>query len=428
MNPVAQQKLVELIKRFGPDVAADSRRCEALLRDFCGDQHLREVHVLVCAVRDGVASELLSYSGGTPKTVLLTRLATRLHDNYGIAEPLSHWAVESWALALGLVSLHELSVQPASVDGGQDQFALSPIKGSDPCEVYLVIDLSAGPKASNYRMSYLPSVPAGGWTDEYKTIKLVLRYIPAGTFIMGSPSDEIGRHSDEARHRVTLTQPFYIGVFEVTQKQWERVMDTRPSHFQNAKYGDTLPVEDVSFNEIRGSSIGAGWPANTNVDADSFMGRLRARTGMVFDLPTESQWEYAGRAGTTTALNSGKNLTAKGSCPHMAEVGRYSFSFGPSSFQTGNTSSGTATVGSYLPNQWGLYDIHGNVWEWCLDWYGNYPGTVSDPKGADSGSHRVLRGGSWRDETCRVALRHYFLSVNACNSAVGFRVLLPLGS
>ena len=109
MNSIAQEKLVELVKRFGLDVAGDPRRCEALLRDLCGDQHRREVHVLVCAVRDGITSELVSGGNGTPKSILLSRLAIRLHNNYGIAEPLAQWGVQTWALALGVVTLRELS-------------------------------------------------------------------------------------------------------------------------------------------------------------------------------------------------------------------------------------------------------------------------------------------------------------------------------
>jgi len=294
---------------------------------------------------------------------------------------------------------------------------------------YLVVDLSAGPSASSYPVTYLAAVPPGGWTDEYKTTKLVLRRIPAGTFTMGSPANELGRAAAEIQHQVTLTQSFYIGVFEVTQKQWERVMGTWPSDFTNVIYRDSRPVEQVSYNDIRGSSVGTNWPASSNVDTNFFMGRLRARTGKAFDLPTESQWEYAGRAGTTTALNSGKNLTNIIKCPNMAEVGRYWQNGGSSGGASGgNTSVGTAKAGSYLANQWGLYDMHGNVWELCLDWHGTYPGTVSDPKGAAPGSDRVFRGGSWgcNADYCRVAFRHHD-SPGDANHTVGFRAALPPG-
>ncbi len=267
---------------------------------------------------------------------------------------------------------------------------------------YMVIDLSGGPSASSYPVSYLNAVPSGGWSDTYKTTKLVMRKIPAGTFTMGGRSTDYPGASDYGLHQVTLAKAFYIGVFEVTQRQWELVMGNRPSWFNNSSYYASRPVEQVSYYDVRENPANSDdsavdWPGNSAVNATSFMGKLRTKTGLTtFDLPTESQWEYACRAGTTTALNSGKNLTSEWDpCPNMAEVGRYWYNGGSGYSQNGDTSVATAKVGSYLPNAWGLYDMHGNVWEWCLDWYGTYPGAVSDPRGAASGSYRVYRGGGW---------------------------------
>ena len=278
---------------------------------------------------------------------------------------------------------------------------------------YMVVDLSGGVDALSYPVSYLSSVPAGGWTDEYKTTKLVLRLIPPGTFMMGSPSDELGHNimAKEALHQVTLTKPFYIGVFELTQKQWELVMGSTPSYYK----GDVRPVEQVSYDTIRGTVNGAAWPTHNQVDANSFMGRLRSKVNMLFDLPTEAQWEYACRAGTATALNSGKNLTGTETCANMAEVGRYGKNTGDGK---GGYSEHTK-VGSYLPNAWELYDMHGNVAEWCLDWWVDNLGASAmiDPKGATSGSYRLVRGGCWEDYSsnngvaakCRSAFRSYYL-------------------
>ena len=266
---------------------------------------------------------------------------------------------------------------------------------------FLVVDLSGGTNAASYEVSYLSGVPVGGWTDEYKTSKLVMRRIPAGTFTMGSPTNEVGRGTNEPQHTVTLTKGYYTGVFEVTQRQWELVMGERPSYFNNDAYYASRPVERFNLSRIRGSSAGAGWPGSSVVDADSFVGKLRAKTGVsTFDLPTEAQWEYACRAGTVTAFNGGTNS--------INVLGRYLYNGTNGVSNRGvDTGAGTTKVGSYLPNAWGLYDMHGNVSECCLDWYGMDFGMAEDPVGATAGTSRVRRGGSWYDASaqCRSAYR-----------------------
>ena len=277
---------------------------------------------------------------------------------------------------------------------------------------YMVIDLSGGPSASSYPVSYLSAVPSGGWSDTYKTTKLVMRRIPKGSFTMGSPSGELGRYSDETQHPVTLTKDFYIGVFEVTQAQYTQVMGSNPSQFE----GSTRPVECVSYYMIRGSGAGAGWPASSAVDADSFLGRLRARTGLDFDLPTEAQWEYACRAGTTTEYCNGDTEN------DLKQVGRYD--------GNGGESSQHAVVGSYQPNAWGLYDMHGNVWEWCLDRYDSLDAdSATDPVGAASGRHRVSRGGSWSSsaQNCRSASRNNYDPSYSDDNILGFRLVASPG-
>ena len=268
--------------------------------------------------------------------------------------------------------------------------------------LYAVIDLSEGCSLAYpaYPVTYLDKEPDEGWSDEYKTTKMVLRLIKSGVFVMGSPMDEIGRNiANETQHEVTLTQSFYIGVFEVTQSQWELVMGNNP--VPTAHKGDMRPVEQVSYNNIRGTTLGAQWPTSDAVDMDSFIGRLRARTPLIFDLPTDAQWEYACRAGTITALNSGKAAADA----NMNEVGRSALN------RKDGKGSGDnhTTVGVYLPNAWGLYDMHGNVWEWIRDWYVEDLGinNAIDPTGGISGTYRVVRGGSWVEggASCRSALR-----------------------
>ena len=271
---------------------------------------------------------------------------------------------------------------------------------------YCVIDLSGGASASSYSVSYLADVPSGGFnTDEYKTTKLVLRRIEPGTFMMGGS------------YQVTLTKPFYCGVFEVTQKQYGLVMGSNPSGYK----GDMRPVEKVSWNMIRGDSSTYNWPGSANVDPNSFMGRLQARTGLNFDLPTEAQWEYACRAGTTSKYNNGGDTE-----DDLRQLGRYA---GNKSDGKGGYTDAHTKVGSYKPNAWGLYDMHGNVWEWFLDWYGNLSSGVTDPQGSSSGSTRVLRGGGWYDgvDTCASSLR-YHDSPSRVFYSIGFRLVRTLSN
>lgn len=248
---------------------------------------------------------------------------------------------------------------------------------------YMVIDLSGGVDALSYPVSYLSSVPAGGWSDEYKTTKLVLRLIPPGTFMMGSPSDEYGRNSNEYFHKVTLTKPYYIGVFPVTQRQYTLVMGANPSYWQ----GDLRPVEKVSYVDIRGGVNGVAWPTHNQVDANSFMGRMRSKVNMLFDLPTEAQWEYACRAGTQSPLHNGGSLTDLYRCESATEIAHY-------------YANNTCNVGLFKDNAWGLYDMCGNVKQWCMDVYVDNLGTVAvtDPQGgsASSSASRVVRGNACR--------------------------------
>lgn len=230
---------------------------------------------------------------------------------------------------------------------------------------YCVIDLAAGTTAESYPVTYMSAPPEGGFnTDEYKTTKLVLKLVDAGTFTMGS---ENTRETNPPREE-TIAKAFYCGMFEVTQKQYFLLTGNDPS----ANKGDTRPVEKVNWDLIAGSTV---------------LGALRTKTGLDFNLPTEMQWEYACRAGTSTDFNNGGSTEED-----LAEVARYS---GNQNDGKGGYSSAHTTVGSYQPNAWGFYDMHGNVWEWCLDAY-------------DTES-KSYRGGSWQHavEACRSSHRGY---------------------
>ncbi|MBC8393272.1 MAG: formylglycine-generating enzyme family protein [Deltaproteobacteria bacterium] len=206
-------------------------------------------------------------------------------------------------------------------------------------------------------------------------------YIQPGTFIMGSPTNEPGRDNDEKQHRVNLTKGFYMQTTEVTQGQWKEVMGSNPSHFKNC--GVDCPIEKVSWSDVQ-----------------QFINKLNQREGSgTYRLPTEAEWEYAARAGSKTAFANGDiSGTVCGYDSNLDAMGWY----------CGNANNKTHPVAQKQPNAWGLYDMHGNVWEWCQDWFGAYPsGSVTDPTGPSGGSFRVLRGGSWDHDArcCRSAFR-----------------------
>ena len=243
---------------------------------------------------------------------------------------------------------------------------------------------------------------------KYATTHLVMRKIPAKnqTFTMGSPTTELGRSDSEptgreTQHSVTFTSDFYIGVFEVTQHQWWLIKNNWPSQWSLESCRATRPVEYVSYDDIRGSNDGATWPADLShaVDGSSFLGLLRGAVSgsPKFDLPTEAQWEYACRAKSTSAYYNGKECENAGGTyvsANLGSIARYRNNGGypngayptTDAMASSDTSCGTAKVGSYVPNCWGLYDMLGNVAEWCLDYFGAF---TSDPQTDPTGSAQV---------------------------------------
>ncbi|KPA10133.1 serine/threonine protein kinase [Candidatus Magnetomorum sp. HK-1] len=211
------------------------------------------------------------------------------------------------------------------------------------------------------------------------SLGMTFRLIPAGTFVMGSPEDELGRGGNETQYTVTLSESFYLQTTELTQGQWEAVMGNNPSSFTDC--GRNCPVEYISWEETQ-----------TYIEALNAMGEG------TYTLPTAAQWEYASRAGSNKAFaNGGISYTTTDA--NLDVMGWYSI----------NSSLSTHAVAQKVANLWGLFDMHGNVWEWCQDWYDFYPtGSVTDPVGPSSGSQRVVRGGSWTSPVsdCRSARHH----------------------
>ncbi|MBI2808208.1 MAG: SUMF1/EgtB/PvdO family nonheme iron enzyme [Planctomycetes bacterium] len=246
--------------------------------------------------------------------------------------------------------LHERIVKLARMpDGERSEPSGSPTREPDPPTVIPVARVAPAQSSSTRKPGDIVTNQLG----------MKFAWIPPDTFTMGSPPGEKDRFDDETPHRVTIAKGFHLGIHQVTQAQWQAVMGNSPSHFK----GDDLPVERVSWN-----------------DACAFCKKLGAKDGHTYRLPTEAEWEYACRAGSQTAYCFGDN-------PGV---------LGPYAWFSENSGSKTHPVGQKHANDWGLYDMHGNVWEWCADFYGEYPSKpVTDPTGPATGSEHLLRGGSW---------------------------------
>lgn len=232
---------------------------------------------------------------------------------------------------------------------------------------YVIVDLSAGPNADSYPVTYASQPPRGGWTEEYMTTKLVLRRINPGSFVMGSPLSESGRSDNEDRHVVTLTKPYYIAVYELTEKQYSLIMGGDGGIRPIEKDWETIRGKE--FTIIKESASYAdnynlkikwaenAWPNTMNISGNCLLGILRFKTGLQFDLPTEAQWELACRAGSLTPLYTGKE---------DSELNRSQIQ-GPVKLDSSGLHS--VYIGGYDPNSYGLYDMQGSVHEWCLDVY-----------------------------------------------------------
>jgi formylglycine-generating enzyme required for sulfatase activity len=329
--------------------------------------------VLVFMLVGGDEDEVVPVSPPAPTTTPIATSDIEVGTVPPLPEPVSPPAPTTTPIATSDIEVGTVPPLPEPV---------SP--GNDPGGPKVVVDENApipppaGPTPGKRRPS---SVPGG--MEITNSIGVKLRLIPAGKFMIGSPGTESDRDDDETQHRVSITKPFYLGVTEVTQEQYQKVMGTNPSYFKRPQG----PVERVS------------WAA-----AVEFCGKLSAMpaektAGHVYRLPTEAEWEYACRSGTTTAYSFGDDASRLGDYGWLNE----------------NSVSSTHPVGEKKPNAWGLYDMHGNVWEWCQDrYYG----------GATSGSLRVYRGGSW------LGIARYCRSANRLrntpeyrDSSLGFRVL-----
>ena len=224
-------------------------------------------------------------------------------------------------------------------------------------------------------------------------------WIRPGAFMMGSPKGEKKRYDNETQHKVTLSKGFYMSVYTVTQEQWKEIMGNNSSAFKGEK---NLPMESVSWN-----------------DCQEFVKKLRKKDNKPYRLPTEAEWEFSCRAGTRTPFYFGEMISTD-RANYNGTIG-WSFGLG----NKGVYREKTTPVGTFPANAWGLYDMHGNVSQWCQDWYGDYPQKdVVDPQGPDKGKFRVLRGGTWFSHPgyCRSSCRFRNEPGNRTLGVSGFRL------
>ncbi|MDR0524654.1 MAG: formylglycine-generating enzyme family protein [Spirochaetaceae bacterium] len=405
--------LNRIVKERGIGILDKTGQCKALLNDYAKGACKREIHLFVLSLEAGCHRELLKSEESEP---IKQRLIGKLRDDYGI---IPAYAEETISLLGALIDERELTdeekfrkLERAAQKGdypAQYELGLLCKKLHKYEAAFYWLEIAAKRGVALYQSLQKPG-PTQALPEDFV-------HIPGGIFTMGSPDSEWGRQNNETPHEVQVSG-FFLGKYEVTQAGYQAVTDTNPSKFQ----GPNLPVEQVSWfdavaycnaRSLREKRIPAyileDEQVRWNPRADGYR------------LPTEAEWEYACRAGTPTPFHTGNNIT-----PKQANYnGRYPYN----SMTKGEFREKTAPAGSFPPNLWGLYDMHGNVWEWCWDWYDAYPPeTQINPQGAGAGTDRVIRGGSWcsRGEKLRSANRG--LNIPSYRSSeVGFRLLLPGG-
>ncbi|MUG96827.1 SUMF1/EgtB/PvdO family nonheme iron enzyme [Scytonema sp. UIC 10036] len=343
MNNLPRQKLCEVISKYGQSLCDEPKQCEALLRDLCG-QYSGEIFVLMSALKNGVAKELLSSKKNIPTEMLLARLTKQIHDRLYLAEDAVKWAVESWALALGIIVKIEENHFKVEVKGERKQI----------------------------NQEVVPEVI----------------FVKGGTFKRGE------RGLFDNRTTITLSN-FWMGKYPVTVKEYKAYCNATGNQMPSLpswNQGESFPIILVCWYE-----------------AVTYCAWLSQITGLKFRLPTEAEWEFAARGG----LKSNQFKWAGSNNPNFV------------AWFDKNSGSSSHPVGEKQPNELGIFDMSGNVSEWCFDWYGEYsPEPETNPKGPKAGENKVVRGGSWKhiDNKSKIFTRDFFWLASKYDH-LGFRVL-----
>jgi formylglycine-generating enzyme required for sulfatase activity len=365
LNEQPRKQLHFILVQYGQSVCQDAKRCEALIRDLCPEYEL-ERNLLIAALKAGIPQALLNSSAQVAIELTIKTHAQRLHLQLGIAEHFAQWSVESWAFSLNMLT-QPIAQQPQS-----------------PAPKQIPTPQIIQPKTASLTAQ---------WHDPITGMEFVK--IPKGSFMMGSPDNEPDRRNDEKLHRVDISHDFYLSKYLITHAQWYTVMGSSSIHFWKS---NNSPIEQVTW-----------------LDVQCFITKLNHKTGQQYRLPTEAEWEYACRAGTSTPFYTGHVMTNK-----------------DANFVVGKTTP----VGSYPANPWGLYDMAGNALEWTASAYSDeYNGSelrcetnsyvnIFGMNRFDNLDCRVLRGGSWNYDAFNLrSARRDRRPLDYRNGNIGFRLL-----
>ena len=393
MKDEARKQLIEIVKKYGIKMLDEPKKVEGLLRDFCGDCK-REIFSIVNALKEGAANDLANSTKGSTTKLVAGRLCKKLQDDLALSEEASIWSIESIAIALGIISEKASGVSRKSNGQVNEK---KPIETTEAGVNYYHNNRENEMKASN--------------GDE-------LIYVEGGSFIMGNIWED-GFSDEKPTHKVELTYDFYVGKYPVTFDEYDRYCkEARAEKPYDAGWGrGRRPVINVSWFDAIGYcdwlSEKEGLPIAYYGD-ESLLDENRRKTEDItsvkgYRLLTEAEWEYAARGGNKSM---GSKYSGSNSLDSVA-------------WYDSNSGSKTHEVGQKKRNELGLYDMSGNVWEWCSDWYGYYSiSAQTNPYNSTDGSGRVRRGGSWDNGAAhvRVAFRNYYSPTSTNDNRLGFRI------